>query len=220
MFKKIFNFIKEYPLFGIIATIILAIIIIIVVTKNTGEFDELAKLAANHPEGKNLLERAKTDRERIKNNSRDLEAYLDLGIIKTQLGDLNGAEKVYLDSLKVVPRNILILNNLALLYVQIKDYKKAEQAFLRLLEITPSSYQTYIHLSELYLNNMNDKKKAEEILLKGLEVMPEMPDLLSALAGFYRDQGQKLKAIEYYKRLLVINPNNSAAREELKELQK
>jgi len=215
---NIFNKNKIRNLLIIIIALIILIIVFLFGFNKTDELKIIEQLAKKHPQGETLLLRAQDDIARINKNEKDLEAYLDLGIIKTQLGDLTGAEKTYLKSLSVVPRNIIILNNLAFLYLQMKENKKAEQAFLRLLEVTPNHYQTYIHLSDFYLNTMNDKESAEKILLKGLEILPEFPDLLSTLATFYRDQGQRSKAIETFKRLLKVDPYNEMAKQELKKL--
>ncbi len=218
MLNNIFNQNKIRNLLIIVVAMVILIVVFIFGFNKTDELKTIEQLAKNHPQGETLLLRAQDDIARISKDEKDLEAYLDLGIIKTQLGDLDGAEKTYLKSLSVTPRNIIVLNNLAFLYIQMKEIKKAEQAFLRLLEVTPSHYQTYIHLNDFYLSEMNDKKPAEEILLKGLEVLPEFPDLLSTLATFYRDQSQRVKAIEAFKRLLKVDPYNEMAKQELKRL--
>jgi tetratricopeptide (TPR) repeat protein len=104
--------------------------------------------------------------------------------------------------------------------------KKAEKLLMKALEIDEHSAQTYVGLVYTY-GILKNKKKAEECIKKAYDetvkkfpIWPkEMPwgDIdnraymraIQYRADLYADEGEKDKAIELYRLLLRLNPNDN-----------
>jgi Flp pilus assembly protein TadD len=65
-----------------------------------------------------------------------------------------------------------------------------------------------------------DWKGAIEVLLKALAIDPNNKQTLIWLGQAYQNAGDKEKALEYYKKVLVIDPNEPNATNGIKSLQK
>lgn len=207
--------------FLIISGLVILIILIIglVWLALTSEERHLEKLASQHEQGQKLLEQFRTAKKALKKDPQDFGAYFEIGWVKAELKDYKGAEQAYQKSLSINPKSLVAFSNLANVYIQMKKYLQAEEAFLKSLELNPSYIPTYLSLVDFYQNYYKEKKtEIEKILLKGLQEVPEHESLLSALAAYYRDTGQKGKAIETYERILRQRPGDEAIREEILKL--
>ena len=165
-------------------------------------------------------------KEALQNNPNDVDALIKIAQLKYFFNNLEGAKKVYLRALSLKPDDLLILNNLADIYNQLKDYENAEKILLKLTETSPGWINGFRELKSLYRFHMKEKyPRIEGILLKGLEENKELygeapVDFYAMLATFYKDTGQKEKAIPYYEKVLELDPNNEGAKIDLEELKK
>ncbi len=142
-------------------------------------------------------------------------------------GELQKAEKLYLQSMRVIvkslgnnhPVSAFALINLADLYIQMKDFLKAEPMYLRSLIIINNSMGPDHFFAALVLNNiggmykkMKEFNKAESMYLRSLEIHesslgPNHPNVavpLNNLAELYRMMGNDKKAEPYFLRALDI----------------
>jgi len=165
-------------------------------------------------------------KEALQNNPNDVDALIKIAQLKYFFNNLEGAKKVYLRALSLKPDDLLILNNLADIYNQLKDYENAEKILLKLTETSPGWINGFRELKSLYRFHMKEKyPRIEGILLKGLEENKELygeapVDFYAMLATFYKDTGQKEKAIQYYEKVLELDPSNEGAKMDLEELKK
>jgi len=179
--------------------------------KGVREFSDVQK--ENFEEAKALLEK----------NINDYKGLTYLAILKNIAGDTQGAIEIYNKMLTIKTQDILPLNNLAQIYYDLKDYKKAEELSLKILSISPKWMNSYDLLMDLYQFHLTDKRAdLEPILLNGLEIYPEMKTaMLSKLAVYYDEfVMNKEKALQYYKELIKVDPNNQSAAARLRELLK
>jgi len=182
------------------------------------------------PKGTVLTEAQKQKFEEAKaileDDPSNAEALIKIAQVKYDIYDLEGSKKVYLKALEFKPDDLLILNNLADIYNQLKDYENAEKILLRLTETSPGWKNGFRELKSLYYFHMKEKyPQVEGILLKGIEankkLFGEAPvDFYAMLAVFYKDTGQKGKAIPYYEKVLELDPTNEGARIDLEQLKK
>jgi len=182
------------------------------------------------PKGTVLTEAQKQKFEEAKaileDDPSNAEALIKIAQVKYDIYDLEGSKKVYLKALEFKPDDLLILNNLADIYNQLKDYENAEKILLRLTETSPGWKNGFRELKSLYYFHMKEKyPQVEGILLKGIEankkLFGEAPvDFYAMLAVFYKDTGQKGKAIPYYEKVLEMDPTNEGAKIDLEELKK
>ncbi len=193
-------------------------------TKKTPAEEKLFSL----PEGVILTEeqQKKFDEAKaiLKKNPNDTEAWISIAQVKYGVRDLEGAKKVYLRALELQPTNTLILNNLGDIYNQQKEYEKAASMYLKIIETTPKWVSAYRELGFIYRYHLKERyPEMEEILLKGLEVSKEFikegrVDFYAMLAIFYQETEQKQKAIEYYEKVIELDPENEGARIALEQL--
>lgn len=163
----------------------------------------------------------KAQKSAVEFNFDNLTVINDIGFIKQSLGDIEGAITAWEYANIIRPKNSLSFFNLANLYFyKTKDLKKAEKNYLIALENDRKDMNIVRNLYELYYLELKDNAKTEALLLSSLADNPDSADLTALLAGFYAENGQIERAIEFYEQHLKIRPNNEAARQELERLKK
>jgi len=159
---------------------------------------------------------AKMTEEEINN---DFRSWYRLGMVRKMLNDYQGAAEAWTKAGELAPTNSAPFANLADLYTYfLKDYNKAEQAYLQALNIFPT-VDNYRLFADFYrISAPNNQNRVEDVILQGLKVFPNNEDLLAYIASYFREIGQKDKAIFYYEQLLKINPNHPNAQADLGKL--
>jgi len=213
--------------------VISSLIILILIASGFFFYSKNKKTPANEnifslPEGMVLTEeqQKKFDEANaaLKINPEDADALIKIAQLKYYFNDLEGAKTVYLKVSELKPGDILVLNNLADIYDQLKDYDNEEKILLKLTEANSGWINGFRALKNLYAFHMKEKyPQMESILLKGIEankvVYGEAPvDFYSMLAVVYQDTGNNEKAIEYYEKVLELDPKNEGAKIELEKL--
>src|SRR3989344_2866132 len=90
------------------------------------------------------------------------------------------------------------------------DYQGAADVWTYVGEIRPENSLSFANLGDLHTH----------FLVDGLNYNPDSHDLMTLLASYYRDNGNKEKAIEYFNKVLKLNPDNEAVKRELERLTK
>jgi len=223
---------KKYQIFIIVLILIIGGVFFYVKNINKKEIPEtpkeeelfsLPKDAVLNEEQQKKFNEAK---EVLEKNPNDADALIKIAQLKYFFNDLEGAKKVYLKALELSPNDTLILNNLGDIYNQQKEYENAERMYLKIIEVNPNWRNAYRELKTLYRFHLKEKyPQVEGLLLKAIEdnkkAFGEAPvDFYSMLAVFYKDTGQKEKAIPYYEKVLEMDPTNEGAKIDLEELKK
>lgn len=185
----------------------------------TAEDRSMAKAAKEHPQGEKFLQEYRDAKAKVQKDSEDFGAYFEIGFVKAEFKDYQGAAEAYRKSYELNPNSIIALNNLADVYIKMKDYAKAEEMYLESIAKFPAYVQSYYAIIDLYQNYMPEKKaEIERVLLKGLVGLPTDQNLLSLLAGYYREVKQNDKAIAVYEKILELRPDDNLIREEIESL--
>lgn len=137
-------------------------------------------------------------------------------------GNFQKAEEFYLKALEARPNDTLIMSNLGDVYYTLKQFEKSEQMYRNIIQINPKWINAYFDLANIYRYQLPDKYPTILPLIDtGIQIAPENTEDFYILYGiYYRDTGNKEKAIEYYQKVLEINPKSDGAREEIKFLEK
>lgn len=185
-----------------------------------GEYETLSK---DHPRGEEFKGYVEKAYDKLENTDEadDASSYLDVGFYKNELGDKDGAIDAYEAGIEKYPRHEIMIANLAHIYEDIKEYDKAEIYYKKNIEINPQNIRIIIDLANLYRFYMPEKKG--EILplveQRGLTINPNEPNLMNYLAYYYRyELKNRDKALEYYQKLIALDPDNMAIKVELNNL--
>ena len=148
-----------------------------------------------------------------------LDPWLQLGFYKKVIGDYEGARDAWEYASQIRPQNVVSFKNLGELYWHyLPDYPRAEANLRKAIENEPKLIDSYVTLSDIYRYSWKEKiNLADDVLLEGIQNNPGNRDLISYLARYYKETGDKQNAIKYYRELLRLDP---ADNDVIKELQK
>lgn len=158
----------------------------------------------------------------LRANPDDFNAWMTLGNAKLAVNDYAGAVAVFEHAGKIRPLNSVSFNNLGHIYT----------TFLKRNDAAVAAYQRAIvnsadePLNEFYVRNlgdlqdltMGDPAAALVTFEDGLRRLPQSQQLLARAAEVAAKLGDGRKATGYYTRLLAIDPDNAAAKDELAKL--
>ena len=105
----------------------------------------------------------------LKGNYDYLQGWLQLGILRKQIGDYEGAIEAWDFAGVLRPNNATSFLNLADLYAfYIKDRIKAEGSFLKAVSADPQNGFAYFQFAGFYRDILQNVAKAKEILRQGI----------------------------------------------------
>ncbi len=137
--------------------------------------------------------------------------WLQLGLLKKNIGDFEGARDAWEYASVIRPLNDVSFANLGELYWRyLHQYAKSEINFKMAIKNNPNDPGTYASLSDLYFYSLKEKANlADDILFEGIAAIPKSTDMLKKLATLYERQGEYAKAIAEWQKLLVLDPQNT-----------
>lgn len=177
--------------------------------------DPIIKLIPKEALQKQKDRLAELDRK-LRENPEDFEAWMAVGNLKKFFNNYIGAIAAYEYAELLQPENALIHYNLANLYgLYLRDYPKAEQYYLNARKLASNYPYVHLGLAEFYRDFYQEKAdQVDDVLLEGLKYIPNEPNLTLNLAYFYKNAGDKLNAIKYFKNLLnypLVSEDHKAA---------
>lgn len=187
------------------------------------DYKKLEDLAKKRPLGDKYLNFVRENKALLHDDDmkNDADAYINIGFNIRALGDDAMAIAAYEEGLKLDPNNSYGLNNIATSYIAIGELTKAQDAYRRLTKALVGDSAAYINLSEVHeALHPNDEEGFAKIMEEGIAVSAgaDKASLLNRLGVYFRDKGDSRKAIEYFKKLLEMDPSNARAREEIESL--
>ena len=158
----------------------------------------------------------------------ETNSWLTIARLKKYMKDYAGAEQVYLYVLKRDTVNYIPEANLADLYGNyLNNWDKAVEHYWLAVNKTGqnkgAAFIFYQNLTDIYSAQLKDKRlDFEKKVLEALEKdYGGSVDFLTMLAKYYKDIGDKNKAISYLEKALAMNPPNAPIiRDEIAELKK
>ena len=120
----------------------------------------------------------------VAGDSTNETAWNNMGDIRIDMGDIDGAEQYYKNSIREYPTEM-----------------------------------SYTKLYKYYLEyRMDDRQNAlEPLLLEAIKTVGPTPLLYVKLGRFYIEAGDRDKAVAAYRQAAVLDPDNEAIKEELRE---
>lgn len=158
--------------------------------------------------------------EELKKEPHELSSWLQLGLLKKNIGDYEGARDAWEYAAILNPIHHVAPRNLGELYWRyLLDFPKAEARFRAAIQIQPKEAPAYVSLAELYQFSYKEKQHlAEGVLLKGVKENPFDTTLFRALADLYERRGEYGKAVEWLEKMAEQMPGNVGLQERIQEL--
>lgn len=146
-------------------------------------------------------------------DGRNVDAHVAMALVRTQLGEVDLAEKHYREALALRRDDGVILNNFGQFMCRVGKVEKGEELLLRATELplypTPEAAWTNAAACAL----IDDREVvAEERFRKALTINPRLSGALFPMARISYEKGEFLSARGYLHRLAeVANPQSAAA---------
>lgn len=175
-----------------------------------------------------------------------MSARVSLGKIYLERGMLDEARTEFEKVVHTIPENLYAHKKLAEIYRDLGERDRAEEEFKAVLKLNPIDEWALTSLADIEkvyqlqpeaqaIEKVEEKPKAEQELAIGIEEeelseislseeplqkesLPSTPLLSLADADAYIFQGKYIAAIDIYKKLLSIEPNNMQVMQRIEEL--
>lgn len=146
----------------------------------------------------------------IKLDSKNQWYKQELAVKYYEIANYEQAILAYKNLLKSNPENPDWLISLSECYFKTNQMSESYQTMEKLEQVIGSNPEIII---EKYRILFFQKKynQGEKILLEGLKIFPDSPDLLAILVDYYFDNKQDSKALDLLKKLSDVDPNNGNA---------
>lgn len=141
----------------------------------------------------------------VENNPKNDGAYVELGLLYRDHGNLQLAEEYFKKALELNPKNEDAYIKLGMLYKDQSELQRAEECFKKALELNPMNEGAYIELRWL-CRGPDVFQQVEGYLNKALELNPKNDGAYVELGLSYRDHGNLQRAEECLKKALELNP--------------
>jgi tetratricopeptide (TPR) repeat protein len=145
----------------------------------------------------------RTEKTRIMNMNNLIKSAIEY----YQAGNLQQAENVCKEILKIDSGNIAAINLLGLIYYQLKNYDSAIHYMKKLTALNPNNAQAYYIIG----HSMQEKERMDEAIdyyQKALQINPDFADVYYNLGTIFQDKKRTDEAANCYQKALQINPDD------------
>ena len=144
---------------------------------------------------------------------------LELAEIHLKHRHISAAIATYQALIHLNPDGTIGYDKLARLYMDLNAPQHAIPLFQKVLELKPNTVEAHVRLGWLYAQ-LKAFDKAEAHLQAAIEKMPQLSLAYHGLAEIYTQQGQLQKAIDTYRHITKIDPDDSNAWKALNNLER
>jgi len=149
----------------------------------------------------------------------DTTLRLELAAIHLEHKHISAAIATYQSLIRLHPDRTIGYDKLARLYMNFNAPQHAIPLFEKVLELNPDTIEAHVRLGWLYTQS-KAFDKAETHLQAAIEKMPHLSLAYHGLAEIYTQKGQLQKAIDTYRYITEIEPDDSDAWEALNNLER
>lgn len=135
--------------------------------------------------------------------------YMDLSLAYIQTGELDKAEKLNYDGMKLNPNNASFYHNLSAIYLKKNLLPKAEQFARKAVELDPNNKKSRFSLGNILYTQKKYNEAIPE-LLTAVKMSGQNPNLIwiIKLAVAYHNNADPENAIKYYNYAINKQPKN------------
>jgi len=146
--------------------------------------------------------------------------YLDLARARSANNDLQGAREALELSIKLKPNYILAYTSLTQLDEAENKINEAIEHASVAAALSQTDPSLLFNLGRLYYNRAqtDDLARAEQLFVEAIRLNPNYADALWSLAVLYERQGKLNDALQLYKMVEQLNPNNQGVKDKINRL--
>ena len=144
---------------------------------------------------------------------------LKLADIHLEQNHIAAAVRSYQALIQVKPEFVGGYDKLGRLYMNLKMHRRAVPMFQKVLALNPESVEAHLRLGWLY-TALEMFDTAETHLQAALARMPELTLAAHGLAEIYTKQGRVQQAIQVYRHITTVAPDDADARKALHDLER
>jgi tetratricopeptide (TPR) repeat protein len=153
-------------------------------------------------------------RDTLAKNPRAWMPHFNLGLILHQRGDVDGAFRHYLETVRWRPDHYKAHTVLARIYTERNDLDKAVEHYRLALKVDPQLLTPNINLGNIYASR-GQYAEAIRLYRAALAARSPLPEADFALANTLLATGDYAGAAEHYRRALAGGPDDAATRANL-----
>ena len=154
------------------------------------------------------------------------EETFSLAVQNQQKNNLQAAEKLYKETLKINPNHVDANNNLGIILLRSGKFQKAISCFEKAIKINPNHANAHNNFGVAF-RQLGEHQKAKSCYEKAIKIQPNYASAHNNLGEVFRQLGELQKAKSCHQKAIEINPNNAESHNnlgfifnELEELQK
>ena len=147
-------------------------------------------------------------------NPFNIESYFHLGKLYLISNQLDAAYENFKKALEFQPYSEVVLVNLGIVEQRRGNYDSAEKYFLKALTINKNNLDVLRAAGNFYLE-LKNYDRAISYLSSAHLLAPQDIRIIKCLAGAYSATKDRLKAKEYWEKVLQIDPSSEEAKEQL-----
>ncbi|XP_033635889.1 intraflagellar transport protein 88 homolog isoform X1 [Asterias rubens] len=144
--------------------------------------------------------------EALRTEATCTEALYNLGLVNKKLGHLEASLDCFLKLHAILRNNAEVLFQIATIYDMLEDTPQATEWFTQLISIVPTDPAILSRLGELF-DNEGDKSQAYQYHYESFRYFPSNIEIIEWLGAYFIDSQFVEKAIHYFERAAVIQPN-------------
>ena len=144
---------------------------------------------------------------------------LELAEVHLAHKHISAAMTTYQSLIRLHPESVTGYDKMGRLYMDLNVPQRAVPFFLKVLELNPDAVEAHVRLGWLY-TTLKAFDKAESHLHAAIEKMPGLTLAYHGLAEIYAKQGHLQKAIDVYRHITEIAPDDNDARQALQNLER
>jgi len=146
--------------------------------------------------------------DRVKANSKDVDALIKLGTVYQNQGQIDKAIEQFKKAIEIDPNSMLAHSNLAYIYEGQGKIDEAIAEFKELLRIKPDFPQIHVGIGLLY-DSQGKTDEAIAEMKKAIQLDPKTTVAYINLGVLYRKKGMLDDAIGQFKKLLEMQPDTA-----------
>nr|XP_002129474.1 intraflagellar transport protein 88 homolog [Ciona intestinalis] len=147
-------------------------------------------------------------KEALENDSSCHEALYNLGLVNKSLGRLDDSLDSFMKLHNIVRNSAQVMFQIASLYEMMEDGTQAMEWLMQCVGIVPTDASVMSRMADICENEDNgDRTQAFAYRMDSYRLFPADIDTVEWLGGYYVESQFSEKAIKYFERAAVIQPN-------------